>query len=150
MDIGADAVPAFREAFRREARRALEGSELRPKLKVDLELAPRDATLPLVERLRYLGPHGMGNPRPVFLGRALELAEPARVVGSGHLKVRLRGNGYRLDGIGFRMAERVPPETLGAGPVDAVFQLTADEYRGHARVQAKLLDVRRTPPAGHG
>jgi single-stranded-DNA-specific exonuclease len=146
MDVRADALPAFREAFRREARRALEGSELRPRLRVDLELGPADATLPLVERLRHLGPHGMGNPRPVFLGRGLELAEPARIVGGAHLRVRLRANGHRLDAIGFRMAERVPPETLGPGPVDAVFQLQADEYRGHVRVQAKLLDVRPTPP----
>jgi hypothetical protein len=52
-----------------------------------------------------------------------------------------------LDGIGFRMAERVPPETLGTGPVDAVFQLHADDYHGEVRVQAKLLDVRPALPA---
>jgi hypothetical protein len=40
------------------------------------------------------------------------------------------------------MAERVPPETLATGLVDAVFQLHADDYRGEVRVQAKLLDVR--------
>ena len=114
---------------------------------MDLELSPAEATLPLVERLRYLGPHGMGNPRPTFLARGLELAAPPRVVGSGHLRLRLRGDGVRLDGIGFRMAERVPPETLGSGPVDAVFQLSADDYRGETRVQAKLLDVRPAAPA---
>jgi single-stranded-DNA-specific exonuclease len=142
MDVKRDALPAFRAAFEQEARARLAGSELRPTLRVDLELSPAEATLPLVERLRYLGPHGMGNPRPTFLGRGLELAEPPRVVGSGHLRLRLRGDGCKLDGIGFRMAERVPPEALGAGPVDAVFQLHADDYRGEVRVQAKLLDVR--------
>ena len=142
MDLEREALPAFRAAFEQEARARLAGSELRPRLKVDLELSPAEATLPLVERLRYLGPHGMGNPRPTFLGRGLLLTEPARVVGSGHLRLRLQGDGCKLDGIGFRMAERVPPETLGAGPVDAVFQLHADDYRGEVRVQAKLLDVR--------
>jgi single-stranded-DNA-specific exonuclease len=148
MDLTRDALPAFRAAFQNEARTKLQGSELRPTLRVDLELSPADATLPLVERLRFLGPHGMGNPKPTFLGRGLELAEPARVVGSGHLRVRLKGDGCRLDGIGFRMAERVPPETLGRGPVDAVFQLQADDYRGEVRVQAKLLDVRPSAPQG--
>jgi single-stranded-DNA-specific exonuclease len=142
MDLRREALPAFRAAFEQEARTRLSGSPLRPTLRVDLELSPAEATLPLVERLRYLGPHGMGNPRPTFLGRGLLLAEPPRVVGSGHLRLRLQGDGCRLDGIGFRMAERVPPETLGAGPVDAVFQLQADDYRGEVRVQAKLLDVR--------
>ena len=146
LDVTREALPAFQAAFEQEARRRLQGSELRPMLRVDLELSPKEATLPLVERLRYLGPHGMGNPRPTFLGKGLVLTEPARVVGSGHLRLRLQGDGCRLDGIGFRMAERVPPETLGSGPVDAVFQLQADDYRGEVRVQAKLLDVRPALP----
>jgi single-stranded-DNA-specific exonuclease len=142
MDVTRAALPAFRAAFEREAAARLGGRELRPALRVDLELSPAQATLPLVERLRYLGPHGIGNPRPTFLGRGLALTEPPRVVGSGHLRLRLEGDGVRLDGIGFRLAERVRPETLSGGRVDAVFQLQTDEYQGRMRVQARLLDVR--------
>jgi single-stranded-DNA-specific exonuclease len=142
LDVRRSALPAFQEAFEREAMRRLEGEELRPTLRVDMELSPSDATLGLLDRLRFLGPHGMGNPRPVFVGRGLTLERPAKVVGSGHLRLRLLGGGRRLDGIGFRMAERIGPEELGAGPFDVVFQLHADDYRGEVRVQARFLDVR--------
>jgi single-stranded-DNA-specific exonuclease len=142
LDVRREDLPAFQEAFEREAKRRLEGVELRPTIRIDLEISPREATLSLLERLRYLGPHGMGNPRPVFIGRGLTLDRPAKVVGSGHLRLRLRGDGRRLEGIGFRMAERLSPDELGQGPLDVVFTLQADEYRGEVRVQARFLDVR--------
>ena len=147
MDVRREALPAFRAAFQAEARRRLEGTDLRPVVRAELELAPAEATLRLCELLRYLGPHGIGNPRPVFLARGLELAAPPRVVGSGHLRLRLRRDGGRLEGIGFHLAERVPPASLGGGPVDVLFQLQADEYRGEVRVQARLLDVRPSSAA---
>jgi len=142
MDVRRDALPAFREAFANEARRRLEGSDLRPRIRVDLELAPAAADLALLDRLRHLGPHGMGNPRPVFLAQGVELAAPAREVGKGHLRVRMRDGTHVLDGIGFQLAERIEPNRLGQGPVDAVFQLQTDDYGGTLRVQARLLDVR--------
>ena len=145
LDVRREALPAFKEAFQAEARRVLEGRDLRPALRLDLEISPADATVSLVDRLRYLGPHGMGNPRPVFVGKGLELAEPPRVVGSGPLRLRFRKGGQRLDGIGFRMAERVNLADLAAGPVDAAFQLQVAESQGGEGVQGKLMEVR--PPA---
>jgi single-stranded-DNA-specific exonuclease len=142
MDIARGALPAFREAFEGESARRLEGVDLRPTLRVDLEITPAQATLSLVDRLRHLGPHGMGNPKPVFVGRGLALAEPPRVVGNGHVRLRFKQDGHVLEGIGFRMAERVASLSLGRGPIDAVFQLQENAYRGEVRVQARLMDVR--------
>src|SRR5690606_26396837 len=99
-------------------------------------------------RLRYLGPHGIGNPRPTFLARGVALVEPPREVGRGHLRLRLRAGAGVLDGIGFHLAERLDPALLGPGPVDAVFQLQTNDYGGRERVQAKLLDVRPAAAAG--
>jgi single-stranded-DNA-specific exonuclease len=145
MDVEKSALPAFRTAFEEEARLRLQGMDLRPTLRADLELAPGDATLGLCKLLPHLGPHGIGNPRPVFLGRGLELAAPAEILKERHLRLRLSGGGQRLDAIGFGLAERVPPSVL-EGPLDVLFHLEADEYRGEERVRAKLLDVRAAAP----
>ena len=48
--------------------------------------------------------------------------------------------------IGFGLAHRVPPQALGTGPVDLVFQVAEREFRGSPTVQARVLDVR--PSAG--
>jgi len=144
MDLRRDRLPGFRAAFAAEARRRLQGHDLRPVIRVDLELPLAEATPELLRYLRYLGPHGIGNPRPVFLARRVELTPPPRVVGDGHLKLRLRENGASVEAIGFRMAERFPPEALEGSEVDVLFHLQENEYRGVRRVQARLLDLRPT------
>ncbi len=143
MDLAAAALPAFRVAFAAEARKRLEGQDLRPCLRIDLELPEQPVRQRLLELLQYLGPHGIGNPRPVFLLRAAEVYD-AKVVGRGHLRVRLRKGPVRLEGIGFGMAERHPPEGARGEPFDVVFQLVLDRWRGRERVQARILDLRPT------
>lgn len=146
MDLRRDAVAGFRKAFLAAAARRLEGSELLvPRLRIDLELPLGEIGLGLADMLRHLGPHGIGNPRPVFLARGLRIDGAPRIVGKGHLKIRLARDGARLEGIGFGMADRLAGTAREGERVDAVFQLQVNEYRGHRTPQARLLDLR---PAG--
>ena len=147
LEIQREAIPAFRAAFEEASRSRMEGMELRPRIRADLELRPEDASVELCRFLPYLGPHGIGNPRPIFVGRRLELAGPARVVGKGHLKLRLRSGKGVMDAIGFGLAERGVPPALDAGTVDVLFHLQIDEYMGRNRVQASILGMRAASPA---
>ena len=81
-------------------------------------------------------------PKTVFLSRGLELKARPRVVGANHLKLRLRQGEAELEAIGFGLAERTDPGELGRRPVDAVFQLQENEYRGVRRLQARLKEIR--------
>lgn len=141
MDVAADRVEAFRSAFNEVATARLSGEDLRPTLTPDAELRLGDADLDLVHWLAYLGPHGIGNPGPLFRAVGVEV-DGARVVGERHLKATLRQGPHRLDGIGFGLAERHPPETLTAGRYDALLRLERNEWRGRVGVQAKLVDIR--------
>ncbi len=144
MDIAADALPAFRDDFNAVARARLTPDQLFPVLRPDLEIVPSSASLDLTHWLEYLGPHGIGNPGPLFLARGVALEQP-RVVGDRHLKVALAEGGARLEGIGFGMAGRHPPEALAGEAWDVLFRLERNEWRGTVRAQAKLVDLR---PAG--
>ena len=155
MDLSAGALPAFRTAFAEEARRRLEGTDLRPRLRIDLELPEAPVDMRLLDLLEYVGPHGIGNPRPVYLIRNAE-ALAATVVGKGHLRMRLRKGPLRLDAIGFDLAERWPPGSIDAlrdRRIDVVLQLLLDHWRGEPRVQARIVDLRPaegSPGAGPG
>jgi hypothetical protein len=70
----------------------------------------------------------------------------ARSVGEGHLKARISSGGTHLDAIGFGLAERHPPESLGSRAFDVLFRLERNEWRGMAKPQARLVDLR--PSAG--
>lgn len=144
MEMDPERIPAFRTCFNRAVREQLGGRLPRPTARADVALPLGEATEALHHLLQYLGPFGMGNPRPVFLARGLEVAGPAREVGKGHLKLRLRENGSELGAIGFNLARSMPPAQVGRGPVDALFQLRENEFRGVRSLQARLVDLRLT------
>jgi len=141
MDLERGSLDAFRSAFNAVARGRLSGEDLRPSLRPDLQLMPAEVDLDLVHWLEYLGPHGVGNPGPLFFAPSVALSG-ARTVGESHLKVRLAGAGGGLDAIGFGLAERHPPEAVEAHSHDVLFRLERNEWRGTAKPQAKLADLR--------
>ncbi|MDZ7780281.1 MAG: single-stranded-DNA-specific exonuclease RecJ [Gemmatimonadota bacterium] len=144
MDVLRDRVPALREALNAEARARMEENDLRPALRPDLALDPASVDLELVHWLTYLGPHGIGNPGPLFRTDGVRL-EGSREVGHGHLKTVLTRDETRVEAIGFGLFARCPSETLAADGHDVLYRLEKNEWRGRATAQAKLVDVR---PAG--
>ena len=146
MDVTRHSVAAFREAFNAEAGSRLDSADLRPRLRTDFVLDLEDVDLQLVHWMSYLGPHGMGNPGPLFVARAAAL-QRAKVVGDNHLKATLSQGAGRIDAIGFGLAERHPPEPVMAVPHDVVFRLERNEWRGTARVQARLISLRASGSA---
>jgi single-stranded-DNA-specific exonuclease len=146
MDLDRECIEAFRADFNREARARLREDDLRPVHRPDLELSLEAIDLDLIHWLGYLGPHGIGNPRPTFLVRGVEL-EGVRTLKDRHLKMSLRSGSTRLDAIGFGLASVHAPDTLGRGRFDALVRLERNEWRGVARPQAHLVALTPTAPA---
>ena len=149
MDLDRAELDGFRAAFNQVAAEALDDDLLLPRIRVDLEVEAGAVTLELAELARYLGPHGIGNPRPVFLARGLEVAA-GREVGRGHLKLRVRSGTTTAEAIGFGLCERFHPAEIQGRRVDAVFHLSVNEYRGRKTPQMRLLDLRVLDEAGAG
>jgi single-stranded-DNA-specific exonuclease len=147
MDVAAGQVEAFRSAFNAQVRAQLGGRIPVPRLAAGTPISISQADGELHRLLEYMAPFGMGNPRPVFQARGVELTGRPREVGDGHLKLRFRDAEQELEAIGFGLARRRPPEALASGPVDALFQLRTHEYRGRVSLQARLLDLR--PASGN-
>ena len=148
LELPVERIDEFRRAFNEVAREQLRDRDLRPEVRAEIDLAFVDADLRLVDLSRHLGPHGIGNPRPVFVARDLRVRGQPREVGRGHLKVTLEQDGVRREAIGFGLADRIAPASIVEGPVDALFQLSANEWRGRRSVQLKLKDLRPSGAAG--
>jgi single-stranded-DNA-specific exonuclease len=148
MEVDTNRIAAFRAAFNEEARVRLQGLDLRPRMTVDLEVSLSELSPDLHRFLRHLEPHGIGNPRPLFLVRGVRFPRSARIVGGGHLKARIDQDGFEMDAIGFRLAHRFRPEGMGTGPFDILAHLAENEYRGVRTLQAHLKDLRPAGPEG--
>ncbi len=117
-------------------------------IRADAEIRLEKFTFETFEALQHLEPHGMGNPRPVFVARGLVVRDVQRMgrAEDGHLPphARLRlhdGRGATWTAVGWRMGERVD-ELANASRIDLAFQVNVNEWQGDKRLQLTIVDWR--------
>ncbi|MBB5204282.1 single-stranded-DNA-specific exonuclease [Inhella inkyongensis] len=122
----------FEASLRAIASEWLGPEQLARELRHDGGLEHETVTLALAEQLDAQV-WGQGFEAPLFVDRFQVLNQ--RLVGSGHLKLRLRlGNsGPELDAIWFRR-----DQTLEGSPVRLAYRLARDSYQGQARLQVMV------------
>jgi single-stranded-DNA-specific exonuclease len=137
-----DRVQALRDSFVAYANATLTGRDMRPKLRLDGEVAVADLTLEAVDTLARLGPHGMGNPRPRFASGWLELTEEPKCVGrdGAHLSARFRENGLTVRAIGFGLGERIE-DLRRHRRCRVAFEPMVNEFNGRRSVEMQVVDI---------
>jgi single-stranded-DNA-specific exonuclease len=128
-------LPAFEQEFAREIERWIDEDTLAGHLHTDGELQPGEFNVTTAEAIRSGGPWGAGFPEPAFDGQFGVI--DARVVGSRHLKLRLRaGSGEAVDAIAFRhLDDANAPGIRPQDRIEAVYRTTIDEYSGTPKLQ---------------
>lgn len=131
------------EAFRGEAQAAFaearDDDEWSVVYEADSRLAPEEVTPALVEALSRLEPHGMGNPRPLFLLPSLRWDGRGRSVGEKGLRVAFEHGGVRLDAVGWSLGAIPGPQRRGSW--DILANVTHDAFLG--RPGLTVLDAVR-------
>ncbi len=136
VGLSADKVAAFAESFESTASSMLADTDLLPILNIDAEVLAADITTELVHDLMRIEPFGAGNPEPVLMMRGMTVVE-RRVVGEGHLRLRLQKDKIIFTAIAFRMAER---EITGL--IDIAFFPEINEWQGRSSIQLRIKDLR--------
>lgn len=144
LSIDAQNLDAFAAQFDAQVAAHFGGTMPDGEILTDGELAADEFTVETAEMLRDASPWGAAFPPPLFDGdfRVLE----QRVVGDAHLKMKLAcvdgdGAGNTLDAIAFRHIE--PGEDAPQlNRVQAVYQLSVDEFRGRRRLQLVVEHLR--------
>ena len=137
----------FYQKMNRLIDKELEGKDLSPEIKVDLELSPEDIGMELVEDLKKMEPFGQGNELPVFLMKNLTIKE-LKWLGNGekHLKLFLHPGGSSpkiFEAIGFNLSERFNALKNG-DKINLLFNLEQDEWNGNKKIQMKIVDIKNS------
>lgn len=125
------------------AENKLTEDDLLPRLTIDAILKDDEVTLETVGNLIKLEPHGLHNPKPLFMIEKARLLD-VRTIGSNnkHLKLRYSlQNGRELEVVAFGLAER-KAECVSGELYDLAGLLDMNEWQGRQSVQLKLLDWR--------
>lgn len=94
----------------------------------------------LMDELNSLHPFGQGNPEPVFGVRGVVLRQAPEVFKDHHFRFSFDdGDGRRLHGVAWKMADRLPPTVV---PLDLAVELHWNHFNGRKLLQMGLIDWR--------
>lgn len=125
-------LPAFRQAFGAALDRAWGQAARQDVMWTDGALEPRDLNLELAEALAAAGPWGQRFPEPLFDNQFTLRGQ--RVIGDGHLKLRVQhaGGGPVLDAVAFRQPRLAAEE---GACLRLVYRLDVNQFRESRNAQ---------------
>ncbi len=140
LTLAIDQLEPFKQALNEAIGFFLQGRTLDNEILTDGELSADDINLAFAELLRDLGPWGQNFPEPLFEGRFV--VEEKRVVGSAHLKMRLRPvNGHSsIDAIAFG---RLPEDLPDSDTIGLIYKLDINHFRGRKTCQVMVEQILR-------
>ena len=136
-----DQLPVFEERLNLIAGERIKPEELVPRHEVDAEIPLDEISMDLVNDLKRLEPHGMGNPEPLFVTRGATVLE-ARAVGAEktHLKMRVCAEGCPpTECIAFGLGGYSESVEVGSS-IDLCYNIRLNEYGGAETVQLAVKD----------
>ena len=143
LAVGSDKWDSFATELKNHARKYLDGVIPKPLLRADDFLTLADATLLQAQELTKLEPHGLGNSRPTFIIRDVELKDPVPIGGTKkHLRLTLAKDSLLLPAIGFSLAEKFA--THKSNRADVAGHLTENVWNGNRNVQFQIVDFKHT------
>ncbi len=118
---------------------SLMGRSPEPVISIDAEARLADMGASMWDFVSVMEPFGAANKKPVFMSRGVMPSEVKTIGSTGkHLRMTVEDDGRRVGAIGFGLGN----VSLGRGPVDIVYELRNDTWRGRVRKELGLLDVR--------
>lgn len=135
LSLDVERIDSFADCFEDAVVRQLPDAVL-PALEHDGDLLLEELDEMLVDDLSRLEPHGMGNPKPLFVIGEVRILG-CKVVGERHLKFTARQGGYSFSCIAFGMAERADELT---GEVDLLAVPELNRWNGRTEIQLRVKD----------
>jgi single-stranded-DNA-specific exonuclease len=142
LQIRAENVPAFQEAFAAHARSVLSEEDLRRTERVDAIVGGVGLGLELAEELKQLAPFGMGNPGVRLLVPSARVSD-VRTMGEGkHARFSLHSGSHRALGVAFgRSSLGVEDEDV----LDATIRLEVNHWNGSVEPRVVLRELYPLP-----
>lgn len=130
-------IELFKETLQNIAREEISKDLLQKCTEIECILPPQLVSLETAKQLKQLEPFGMGNPKPVFGMKGLEIHDMSGVGQDGkHLRVLLKDEktGVEIKGIGFGMGKRIE-ELKEKKSVDVAGYLQENTWKSRTEVQ---------------
>jgi single-stranded-DNA-specific exonuclease len=138
LTVSKDKVVEFRETFIGFMNSTLTDDDLTPSLDIDGELSLDELDSRFTAEIDRFSPFGRGNEKPLLCAAGAEVIDSV-IVGTKHLKLRIRQNGRKRDAIAFGKASLHPLK----GVFDIAFCPYMDEWNGVRSLKLSVKELRK-------
>jgi single-stranded-DNA-specific exonuclease len=150
LSLDVAAIPAFRERFDAIVRERLDPDDLLPAIDVDARLSLCDIDDRFWAVLKQFEPFGPENLKPIFHAPRLGVCGPPKLLGGEgkHLRFAVRdidSEARPCEVIAFSMGDRyeeVNRSRLQGVPLELLFSIEENHWRGETRIQYRARDLR--------
>ncbi len=144
MTIKGENIDEVRKKLNEHAAQNLSEEDLIPNIKIDALVSSKSLNLGLVEDLKKFEPFGMGNPKPVFVTRDLQISDEPFVMKEKHLKLKLRDEkGQKFEAVWWDGVEKSKEQTLKPQTcIELAYTPEANTWNGNTRLQLVVQDLK--------
>lgn len=142
LSLPKENIPELRRRLNEVAREMLSADDLIPKLHISAELNLDEVDDDLYRQLRAFAPFGPSNPVPNFVSREVFLSGYPRIVGTNHLKFKVKTGRRVLDCIGFNLGGRMNRLDPNSPSNELVYTIQENEWAGDVYLQLHVQDVK--------
>jgi single-stranded-DNA-specific exonuclease len=129
LTLPESSLESFRERLRGWAAERLTAEDMQPTVEIDAVIEFGEINDALWRALERIAPFGMGNRRPLFGARNVQLAGPPQVWKEKHIRLAARQGGRTLMMKGWGLAE-LAVELREVREVDLAFEIERDWFGG--------------------
>lgn len=140
LKLRASDLPAFEQRMKEIFMRDTADQDTAPVLEIHAPVRLAEVNSALMKEIGMLEPLGYGNPEPLLGAKNLEVIGP-KVVGSKHLKMKVKNGPYSLDAIGFDMGGLIG-DLIPSAPYDGAFTPAYNDWNGGRYLQLVLKGLR--------
>lgn len=135
LTISRDNINAFKSTFSGLMER-LKDEDLIPEVSLDAFIHLEEMNEGVVREMEGLAPFGLANPEPLLGVRGVHIMH-SQVVGSGHLRMRVRQKDFIFNAIAYGLGGMHPIE----GMFEVAFTPYIDEWQGVKELRLKVREI---------
>jgi single-stranded-DNA-specific exonuclease len=139
--INEDRIETFKDEINKFASQNLKSADLKPRIKVDLEVKLSDVSLDFLKEMSRLEPYGMGNPRPVLLTSSLHLRKDPIFLRRNGVKILVSDGRITCEALGFSL-DHIEFKKLSKQRFNMIYTPALDKYQGRSYVCLKIIDIK--------
>lgn len=140
LSIRLDRIEDFKKAINNYAMDRVLPGDFSPRIDVDAQIPLSLLSKELIGQIDLLAPFGHGNPKPIFMTRAVSLKSKPTVLGKNTIKMWVSDGDITCQALGFKMAENFSaidmPEVL-----DIVYTAGLNKWQGTTSIELSLKDL---------